>query len=287
MIKLYIYTIYIYTHYIYIYGLCQKRNKWTIARWGYLRESTHSHASIHEGRNSLRLCLCPRQGKYRQRPLWFLAVFTSFDLIILCKLMINLINHGLWDSHGYLMAGLSKSGMCNPPSELFSGFPSAQAMPGPLHILREDSLCHPRHVELWKMRVQRTSCATGQRAGSWRIIRGANFTVNHHDRVHGRMTIAHSSRALQVIHRNVHHSFPYSPRIPAIILDLFISLLFFWQLKCMQNLGFCWKSGVPSTRSPASLEEDEVLEDDLGTWSRHPGRTSAPGWGTKRLREGD
>jgi hypothetical protein len=167
----YIYTLYIYIHTIYIYGLCQKRNKWTIARWGYLRESTHSHASIHEGRNSLRLCLCPRQGKYRQRPLWFLAVFTSFDLIILCKLMINLINHGLWDSHGYLMAGLSKSGMCNPPSELFSGFPSAQAMPGPLHILREDSLCHPRHVELWKMRVQRTSCATGQRAGSWRIIR--------------------------------------------------------------------------------------------------------------------
>lgn len=117
---------------------------------------------------------------------------------------------------------------------------------------------------------------------------GANFTVNHHDRVHGRMTIVHSSRALQVIHRNVHHSFPYSPRIPAIILDLFISLLFFWQLKCMQTLGFCWKSGVPSTRSPASLEEDEVLEDDLGTWSHHPGRTSArPGWGAKRLREGD
>ena len=136
-----------------------------------------------------------------------------------------------------------------PLFSLFSGFPSAQAMPGPLHFLREDSLCHPRHVELWKMRVQRTSCATGQRAGSVEDHSGANFTVNHHDRVHGRMTIVHSSRALQVIHRNVHHSFPYSPRIPAIILDLFISLLFFWQLKCMQTLGFCWKSGVPSTRS--------------------------------------
>ena len=139
----YIYMIKLYIHYIYIYGLCQKRNKWTIARWGYLRESTHSHASIHEGRNSLRLCLCPRQGKYRQRPLWFLAVFTSFDLIILCKLMINLINHGLWDSHGDLMAGLFKSGMCNPP---YSRYSRGSHLPKPCQDLFTFS--------------ERTACAT-------------------------------------------------------------------------------------------------------------------------------
>ena len=65
-----------------------------------------------------------------------------------------------------------------PSHELFSRFPSAQAMPGPLHILREDSLCHPRHVELWKMWLQRTcNCATG---GGWGQVPGGKRTWLSH-----------------------------------------------------------------------------------------------------------
>ena len=129
--------------------------------------------------------------------------------------------------------------------------------------------------------------------GSWfevcKLGESSRFQGESSWSVHGRMTITHSSRTRQVIHRNVHHSFPYSSRIPARILDLFISPPFLHAKSRIlpKNLGL--KSGIPLEiwddsdafhkiqQHPATLEEDEVLEDDLSTWSHHPGQDGAPG----------